>query len=835
MCHYIQRIPLTDYTDQMLLERRKGSKGETYEKYGSDNNAPRDCPDCPDSCPTNVTRMKISNLCCVGEEKIVKNVLNTMCGVKNYSISVLGKYAIIKHCAHNCCDSTADVIRNKLNELHLGAYIQEANNGGENEEEDEGETYEFYKKVAFTGMLASIFVCGLICDTVDLDPSGGIPAALYLSCIFIGAVPIIYNVYIAYIRRAIDINVLMLLAVIGAFSIEQYLDAALVITLFTTASLVEDAVLRWVRGIVNTSSGGIPTKCTIANGQVVAVDSLDVGDVVIYKAGEMISMDGKVIKGEGVVDEGALTGEAKPITKEIGSQAYSGTVMQDGYIEVEVTELPENSTVRKLQQTILEAQAGRGQVMTLVDEFAAYWTPAVILCAMVVFFIAYVCTDDWKKWLSRSLAILVLACPCSIIVSAPIPCVIGIASAAQKGVIIKGSSVVEAAGEIDVVGVDKTGTLTKGNFEVNDVENILSHGGDTSIDPLQVAASIESKSSHPLAAAVVSSFTGCIAESLTDNNLCSVQNVKIVPGVGVSGWVAVDEEESDWVFCVVGNEKVINASIDGSKCAPNPLALEQYEKFVQKHSTRGASILVVSIDDQLRLLVALSDTVRLEAAEMCSIINKKNIAITMLTGDHPTIAYDVALKVGIQSDHVKSRLLPTEKLDWVKKANARDEKVMMIGDGINDAAALTASHIGVAMGAGCTAMASMAAKIVVLSDNLLRVSSVMELCTRIRTVIYTNILVSVSLKAVAMAFAVTGNLSLWEAVLIDVFSLLFVVGLSCTVMSFEWKEPENEDHVIEVIEDAYGYVNLIDHDDPTESTQRERSSIEEDIELNEVV
>merc|ERR1711871_1248262 len=145
-------------------------------------------------------------------------------------------------------------------------------------------------------------------------------------------------------------------------------------------------------------SSGIPTKCTIANGQVVAVDSLDVGDVVIYKAGEMISMDGKVIKGEGVVDEGALTGEAKPITKEIDSQAYSGTVMQDGYIEVEVTELPENSTVRKLQQTILEAQAGRGQVMTLVDEFAAYWTPAVILCAMVVFFIAYVCTDDWKKW-----------------------------------------------------------------------------------------------------------------------------------------------------------------------------------------------------------------------------------------------------------------------------------------------------------------------------------------------------------------------------------------------------------------------------------------------------
>lgn len=801
---------------------RTKTSTEDNHHYGATPQVIEKCNDCPDNCPTKVTRLRISNLCCAGEERIIRNVFTTMDGIQKYSISILGKYAIITHCSHDCCQSTAPTIRDKLNEMQLGAYLQEVNDGSNSEEEDETETREFYIKVAFACLLASLFLVGLLCDFLDIDITDGIPTDIYEACIGIGAIPIVYDVYIAFIRRTIDINVLMLMAVIGALSIQEYLDAALVVTLFTIASLVEDGVLRWVRGIVNISSGGIPTDCTLADGQVVKVDSLKIGDVVVYRAGDMISMDGIVTKGEGVVDEAALTGEAKPITKEVGSQAHSGTIMQDGYIEIEVKELPENTTIRKLQQTIAEVQADRGEVMTLVDEFAAYWTPTVLFSAILVFLIAFACTGDWSTWLYRSLSILVLACPCSIIVSAPIPCLIGIASAARKGVIIKGSSVVEAAGEIDTIGLDKTGTLTKGNFEVSELEEIKSHDGDTSIEPLQLAASLESKSSHPLAAAVVSSYTGCIADSLLNDSLCSVQDIKIVPGVGISGWVASDSDESDWLFCVIGNEKVFSTVIGGSQCRPNAQALEQYKFFSEKHSKQGASILVVSIDDQLRLLVALSDSIRPEAAEMCHTLAKKDIAVTILTGDHPVIAHDVASKIGVHPDNVKARLLPTEKLDWVQNANARGKKVMMLGDGINDAAALSASHLGVAMGAGCSAMASMAAKIVVMSNNLLRVSSVMELCTWIRSVIYINIFVSVISKICAMIFAVTGNLLLWEAVLIDIFSLLFVVGLSCTVISFEWREPGEDDQTQLNVDNtssssnSYCYTNIPNNDDAHE-------------------
>ena len=187
---------------------------------------------------------------------------------------------------------------------------------------------------------------------------------------------------------------------------------------------------------------------------------------------------------------------------------------------------------------------------------------------------------------------------------------IGIANAARKGVIVKGSSVIEAAGEIDTVAVDKTGTLTKGHFELIDMEEINSHEGDTSIDALKVAASLESKSSHPLAAAIVSAFSGgCIAEFLSDE-LCDIQDVKTVAGIGMSGWVATDEDESDWVFSIVGNEKLLTTTIDGFKCIPSPMAMHQYHNFTEKHSKNGASILMCCIDDQLRLLVALSDVIR---------------------------------------------------------------------------------------------------------------------------------------------------------------------------------------------------------------------------------
>ena len=214
---------------------------------------------CGNECPTKVTRMRIGNLCCAGEERIIKNVLEKMRCIHQYSTSVIGKYAVIKHCPNDCCESTAPLIRDKLNDMRLGVSISEINEASNyNKEEEESEKFEFHRRVVLANVLVIIFVAGLVCNYFGYDPR-----ILFLSCVTLGVIPIVYGVYLAFIRRTVDIHVLMLIAIVGALSIQQYLDASLVVTLFTLASLVEDSVLRWVRGIVEVSNTGIPAECTL--------------------------------------------------------------------------------------------------------------------------------------------------------------------------------------------------------------------------------------------------------------------------------------------------------------------------------------------------------------------------------------------------------------------------------------------------------------------------------------------------------------------------------------------------------------------------------------------
>eukprot|EP01034_Spumella_vulgaris_P043657 gene43657-54237_t len=276
---------------------------------------------------------------------------------------------------------------------------------------------------------------------------------VYLTSTALGIIPILHASYVTLIlRHTLDIHVLMLIAIVGAIAAEEYFDASLVVSLFTGAELIESLVMMRVRHAVRASSSGTVVKeAFLVSGQKVLVSELKVGDVLAVRAGEMVLGDGVVVKGEGVVDESALTGESEPVRKKNGSAMLSGTVVQNGYMEVRLSTDAAGSTLSRLNQAVLDVQADRGEYARLVDQFSLYWTPGVLLTAFLFVVVGGAVTKNWHLYLYRGLVLLVLACPCAIVIAAPIPAVCAISSAAKHGVLIRGSSVIERMGRVNAV------------------------------------------------------------------------------------------------------------------------------------------------------------------------------------------------------------------------------------------------------------------------------------------------------------------------------------------------------------------------------------------------
>eukprot|EP01034_Spumella_vulgaris_P034650 gene34650-42739_t len=546
----------------------------------------------------------------------------------------------------------------------------------------------------------------------------------------------------------------MIIAIAGAVAAEEYFDASLVVSLFIGAELIESFVMMRVRHAVRASSPGTVAKeAYLSNGQKVLVADLKVDDILAVRAGEMVLGDGVVVKGEGVVDESALTGESEPVSKTKGSVVLSGTVVQNGCMEVRLTANTADSTLSRLNQAVMDVQADQGEYAKMVDQFSLYWTPGVLVAAFLFIVVGGGVSKDWYLYLYRGLVLLVLACPCAIVIAAPIPSVCAIASAAKHGVLIRGSSVIERMGRVNAVALDKTGTLTKGFFKVNErlllSEVVYDEGEDRPFDPMELAAAVEQKSTHPLANAVVAEFCGCIAEA-DDVKMPSVRKIVVVDGVGVTGWVEVD---GDWKFVAIGNEKVLRTH--GGKVRVTSGQQKLMDDFMTRST--GCVVLIVAVDDQLEMMMSLSDEIRVEASDFVSSLGDLNMTVSMITGDHELVAKSVSKMVGIREQDCFSRLLPSDKLEWVQTQQATAEetvkdlemgvatstsetqepvetiavprtfhptkpnttqRVLMVGDGINDSTALTAASVGVAMGAGGSAMAVASADVVLMTDNL---------------------------------------------------------------------------------------------------------------------
>ncbi len=564
---------------------------------------------------------------------------------------------------------------------------------------------------------------------------------LWLASAVLSGWKIFEGAFRSLFRKKFGIGVLVTVATVGAFLTGHPEEGAAVVFLFGLAETLEEYSVDRARRSIKKLFEGVPkTARVLRDGKEVEVpvEEVGVGDLVLVKPGEKIPVDGVVVDGTSAVDEKMITGESVPVLKKKGDRVFAGTIAVEGFLEVRVSKKANESLVSRIAKIVEEARRKKGKTEVFVEKFSRYYTPSVVLTAVAMAVIPPALgLGAFSDWLYRSLVLLVVACPCALAISTPVSIVSGLTSAARNGVLVKGGAYLEEVRNAEVVVFDKTGTLTKGEFRVTDVkpEGIL-----------RIAASLEKKSSHPLARAVVRE-----AEK-RGLKLLKVTDFRTVVGEGIEGRV--------------GRKKYF---VGG----PAFFRKKGFEipEDVEKLEAGGKTVILVG-SDRVEGVIALEDEPRKNAKEVVTELRKMGLKTVMLTGDNERTARAVASKLGI--DEFRSGLSPEDK---VRVMAELPEHIVMVGDGINDAPALARAHVGIAMGSG-TDVALETGDIVLMKDDLKKIPYLIRLSRRTLSVIKQNIFASVTVKGSIGLMAVAGIVGLWEAVAIGDMGLTLAVILN---------------------------------------------------------
>lgn len=610
----------------------------------------------------------------------------------------------------------------------------------------------------------------LLLGGIDLDEAQGSSAllvnGLYTVALAVAAYPIARSGLNALrINREFSINLLMTIAGIGAIVIGEYLEAATVIFLFAIGEALEGYVAERARDSLRSLLELKPNEAIVLRGSseiTLPVSEVRIGDHVLVRAGERIPMDGVVSEGISAVDQAPITGESIPVLKEAGDDVFAGTVNGNGTLQIEVTSLSEDTTLSRIIRLVEEAQSARAPSQRLIDRFAHYYTPAVVIIALLVavvppiFFNApFYNTADTQGWLYRALTMLVIACPCALVISTPVTVISAITAAARRGVLIKGGAHLEALGTVRAVAFDKTGTLTQGSPEVMEIYSVnCTHPAPCAEreDVLALAAAVERRSTHPLAQAVVRAAD----RAGVSDRYAPAAMVETLTGMGLYG--DVDQRR-----ITVGSHTLFDTRFphDASLC-----------NAVTGAEASGQTTLMLAADEQVLGYISVADKVRSSSRDVLNDLHQMGLQTIMLTGDNPTVAASVAEDVGVRE--VKAQLLPDQKVDAVRDLMSQYGPSVMVGDGINDTPALATATVGVAMGGAGSAQAMETADVVLMADDITQLPVAIRLARFARRLIVENIVLSLSLKLVFLLLAAAGGASLWAAVFADVGMSLIV-------------------------------------------------------------
>lgn len=544
-------------------------------------------------------------------------------------------------------------------------------------------------------------------------------------------------------RASFGIDALVTVAAVSAPFIGEWVEGALVMLLFAVGEGLEEIVAERNRRSLEALLDAAPRFARVRRGTdevEVRAEDLVPGDVFLLRPGDRAPADGRVVAGSSALDEAAITGEAFPVAKGVGDTVYAGSVNREGFLEVEVTHRASESTFSRMVRLVEEAQEARAPSQRLVDRFARYYTPAVVAAAGAMALVPAVTGAPWHAWIYRALALLLVSCPCALVISTPTAIVAAISSAARRGILIKGGAHLEALGRLQALAFDKTGTLTMGMPRLVEV---IAGPGHTEEEVLELAAAVERASEHPIARAVVREA------GRRGIQPAPAEDFRAIPGLGARAGVGGQQ-------CLVGNVRLFAGWQVPEDVARRAAALQ----------ATGHTVVLVGRGGVVAGALALADTIRPGAREAVSRLKKMGIGhLAMVTGDHLAPARAVARDLDLDSVH--HGLLPEQKAQVVRDLRARFGQVGMVGDGVNDAAALAAASLGVAMGAAGTEAALETADVALMGDDLATLPEAVALGRRTLRVIRQNVALAVGVKLLALVLLGLGELDLWMAVLSD--------------------------------------------------------------------
>ena len=581
---------------------------------------------------------------------------------------------------------------------------------------------------------------------------------LYAAAVVGGVWFVLPKAWLAFRRLRPDMNLLMVVAVSGAIAIGQWFEAATVAFLFALSNLLEAWSVARARRAVAALMALTPPKARVihdAEGRgehehLMDVADVTVGSTVLVKPGEKFPLDGKIIKGQTSANQAPITGESMPVSKAVGDDVFAGTINGDGTVEFATTKAASDTTVARIIKMVGEAQSRRSPSEQWVEKFARYYTPTVMALALAVIVGPPLFFDGvWSKWFYEGLVLLVIACPCALVISTPVSIVAALASAAKNGVLIKGGLFVELPAHLRAVAMDKTGTLTEGKPSVREIVPLSGH---TEPELMEIAAAIESKSEHPLARAVMTH-----AESLGVRPQ-RADDFQVIKGKGAT---AVLNGKPVWI----GSHRYLE-----ERGQETP---EMHEKL-ESLSSAGSSVVVIGNNEHVCGFIAVADRMRSNAKATISDLRAAGIEhIVMLTGDNRGTAEAISRETRI--DEVKAELLPEEKVKAVEDLVSRYKYVAMIGDGVNDAPAMACATLGIAMGAAGTDAAIETADIALMSDDLSKLPWLIHHSRRTLRTIRINIAASLAVKAVFVVLTLLARATLWGAIAADTGVSLLVV------------------------------------------------------------
>ena len=630
---------------------------------------------------------------------------------------------------------------------------------GKNHDEHEGHTHEGSRAESISLIVSGVLVSAGLIATWSKAPVAAV-ATLSVAAMAAGGWFLLPKAWQAILRLRPDINLLVVIAAIGASIIGEWVEAAAVVFLFGVAEWLEGWADRRARRAVEALLEIAPKMATVKREDKfseVPVGEVKVDETVAVKSGMGIPLDGAVTSGESAVNQAPITGESVPVDKKPGDPVFAGTINGEGSLEIRVTKVAGDTMLSRIIRLVKEAQEQKAPTQRFVDLFARYYTPLVTLAALLVFLIPPLFMDgDWSQWLYRACVLLIVACPCALVISTPVSIVAGLTALAKRGVLVKGGAHLEEIAKLKALAVDKTGTITEGKPKVQGVEVV---GQVSEQEVLRIAASIDAHSAHPLAKAVV--------QHAEEQKVAftRAENYQNRSGRGAEGVI-------DGHPHFVGNHRFAHEL---------GVCNEDVEKRLAAIEGRGHSVVVVGhrphdgCKGEVLGIIAIGDTLRADAADSIRALHEAGVvSVMMLSGDNQRAVDFIAKQVGI--DEPRGDLLPDDKVAAVKALREKHGVVGMVGDGVNDAPAMATANIGIAMGMAGTDAAIETADITLMKDDLKKIAETILLGRRTLGIIRFNITFALSLKLIFLILTLAGSASLWLAILADTGATLLVVA-----------------------------------------------------------